>query len=162
MATERPSLKMSGGSGIGLRQIQCATLGTFVAAPDSGRGSSSFRKKRHMSGRTVLSACLLSVLTLIGAAPAAAQAGTVAIGGSTDTSIAAAPQITLVVGSVLSPPHVVTGADGRQHLAHELLLTNTAFFPIALTRLDTVDPATGAILESLRGSGLAARVKRPE
>jgi hypothetical protein len=44
----------------------------------------------------------------------------------------------------------------RQHLAHEVLLTNTAFFPIALKRLDTVDPATGAILESLRGAALTA------
>jgi hypothetical protein len=116
-----------------------------------------------MSGPRTVPAYLLSVLIAMSCvASAVAQARAAAVGGSTGRSAAAAPKITLVVGRVLSAPHVVTGADRRLHLAHEVLLTNTAFFPIALKRLDTVDPATGAILESLRGANLAARVKRPE
>jgi hypothetical protein len=116
-----------------------------------------------MSGARAASAYLLSLVVAFGCVAAAfSPAGATAVSGSADGSAAAGSKITLVVGQVLSAPHVVTGADRRQHLAHEVLLTNTSFFPIGLKRLDTVDPATGAILESLRGAGLARRVKRPE
>jgi len=56
----------------------------------------------------------------------------------------------------------VVGADGRRHLAHELQLLNAAFFPVTLRRLDTLDAATGAVLQSLTGPALAAVIKRPE
>src|SRR5689334_9807335 len=68
---------------------------------------------------------------------------------------------TLVVGSVLAPPHVVRGADNRQHLAYELQLLNVAPFPVTLTRIDTLSD-TGAVLATVRGAALAAVVKRPE
>ena len=93
---------------------------------------------------------------------ALARAAPVAAPPANAPSPATRAQLTLVVGTVLSPPHVVLGADNRQHLAHELQLLNTAPFPIKLKRLDTIDPATGAVLQSLRGAGLAALVKRPE
>src|SRR4051794_4042162 len=116
-----------------------------------------------MSGYRAASAYLMSLVMALGCVTCSvALAGAATINGSTGRSAAAGAKITLVVGRVLSAPHVVTGADRRQHLAHEVLLTNIAFFPIALKRLDTIDPATGAILESLSGAALAARVKRPE
>lgn len=77
-------------------------------------------------------------------------------------SAAAGGQLTLVVGSVLDAPHVVVGADNRQHLAHELQLLNSAFFPVTLKRLDTIDATTGTVLQSLRGAALTAVIKPPE
>src|SRR3954447_3699424 len=116
-----------------------------------------------MSGYRAASAYLMSLVMALGCVTCSVPlAGAATINGSTGRSGAAGANMTLVVGRVLSAPHGVTGADHRQHLAHEVLLSNTAFFPLALDRVDTVDPATGAILESLRGAALAARVKRPE
>jgi hypothetical protein len=69
---------------------------------------------------------------------------------------------TFVVGTVISAPNVVRGADHRQHLAYELQLLNTAFFPVSLTRLDAMDSSTGARLATRQGTELTALVKRPE
>jgi Peptidase family M23 len=110
---------------------------------------------RIVSAAVAVAAVAVAPLALAGAAPVAATPANA-------PSPAMRAQLTLVVGSVLSPPHVVLGADNRQHLAHELQLLNTAPFPIKLKRLDTIDPATGAVLQSLRGAGLTALVKRPE
>jgi hypothetical protein len=117
-----------------------------------------------MARRRLFDVRILSAVVAVAAAtvvPAAAASG------PATTTAAAAPSpagavLTLVTGSVLSAPHAVVGADNRQHIAHELQLLNNAPFPVALKRLDTIDPATGAVLQSLRGSALAAVVKRPE
>jgi hypothetical protein len=69
---------------------------------------------------------------------------------------------TFVVGSVMYPPNVVHGADHHQHLAYELQLLNTGFVPVGLNRVDTIDPASGAVLASRQGAELSALVKRPE
>ncbi len=42
----------------------------------------------------------------------------------------------------------MVGADNRKHLAYELQLLNNVPFPVALKRLDNVDPATGAVLRA--------------
>jgi hypothetical protein len=105
----------------------------------------------------VLSAVLLAASTVT---PASAT-GTAPAGGH-----AAPPNLseafTLVVGTVLAPPHVVLGADNRQHLAYELQLLNVAPFPVTLARIDTLDSDTGAVLATVRDAALAALVKRPE
>jgi peptidase M23-like protein len=110
---------------------------------------------RIVSAVVAVAAVAVTPLALAGAAPVAATPANA-------PSPATRAQLTLVVGTVLSPPHVVLGADNRQHLAHELQLLNTAPFPVKLKRLDTIDPATGVVLQSLRGAGLTALVKRPE
>jgi hypothetical protein len=69
---------------------------------------------------------------------------------------------TFVVADVVSLPRVVRGADGRRHLPYELRLLNTAFWPVAVRRLDTLDARTGAVLASRSGAALTALVKRPE
>ena len=109
---------------------------------------------RTVSAAVAIAAAVVTPVALAGAPLAATPVGT--------PSRPTPAQLTLVVGTVLSAPHVVLGADNRQHLAHELQLLNTAPLPIALKRLDTIDPATGAVLQSLRGAGLTALVKRPE
>jgi hypothetical protein len=86
-------------------------------------------------------------------APAGMSASSTAVTGG---------RLTFVTGTLLSPPHVVLGADNRQHLVHELQLLNNAPIPVALKRLDTIDPTTGAVLQSREGDALAAVVKRPE
>ena len=69
---------------------------------------------------------------------------------------------TLVVGTVLSRPNVVLGADHRRHLAYELQLLNVAPFPVRLDRIDTLDAKTGDVLATRRGAALTAVVERPE
>lgn len=64
-------------------------------------------------------------------------------------------EYTFLVASPLSAPNPVTGADGRVHLAYEILVTNPSHIYIGLDKLEAVDSA-GAALATLEGDGLAA------
>src|SRR3954452_1490845 len=121
--------------------------------------------------RTILGGCFAVVS--LAAAPALlasatttpATVTTASQGARARPTVAGPPRtsvLTVVVGTVLSPPRPVIGADGRRHLAHELQLLNAGFFPVTLRRLDTLDAAIGAVLQSLNGPALAAVIKRPE
>jgi hypothetical protein len=97
--------------------------------------------------------------TVFAAVPALVITALLGFGHSSDRPPEA---FTFVVGSVMYPPNVVHGADQHQHLAYELQLLNTGFVPVGLDRVDTLDPASGAVLASRQGTELTALVKRPE
>jgi Peptidase family M23 len=72
-------------------------------------------------------------------------------------AIAAAEQFTPVTASVVAPPQPVLAADGRRHLAYELLLINRSFNPPAEVTLWSVKAlAGGKVVGSLSGRNLAA------
>jgi hypothetical protein len=104
----------------------------------------------------VLSAVLVAASTV---APASATSAP-ADGHAAPPNLSEA--FTLVVGTVLARPNVVLGADDRQHLAYELQLLNVAPFPVTLTRIDTLDSDTGAVLATFGDAALTALIKRPE
>jgi len=105
---------------------------------------------------------VLSVVLVAAGTVTTASATGAAPAGGLDPQPNLSEAFTLVVGTVLAPPNVVLGADNRQHLAYELQLLNVAPFPVTLTRIDTLDPDTGARLATVRDAALAALVKRPE
>ena len=59
-------------------------------------------------------------------------------------------------GTPLAKPHPVVGADGRRHLVYELQLINSTTAAITVTRVKTVDPATGRVLDTLDADAVAA------
>lgn len=68
---------------------------------------------------------------------------------------------TPVVASVVAPPEPVEAADGRVHLAYELLLINRSFLPPAKATLKRVQVlAGGKVVHSLAGKRLEAVTAR--
>jgi hypothetical protein len=63
--------------------------------------------------------------------------------------------ITGLIASPLAEPHPVVGADGRRHLVYELQLINPTSAAVTVTRVETVDPATGRILATLDANAVA-------
>jgi hypothetical protein len=72
----------------------------------------------------------------------------------------AAPQLeqyTPLAASVLTKPHPVRGADGKIHLAYELLLINPLNQPVTVERVEVLDPrGSGRVLADLAGPSLGA------
>ena len=60
--------------------------------------------------------------------------------------------------STMNPPNPVLGADGRNHLAYELLVTNASRVFVTLDRIETV--SAGKTLATLEGEGLSAMIER--
>lgn len=86
---------------------------------------------------------LILVLAAGLALPAAAQS---LKPGETLSSVAVAP---------IAAPRPVLGADGRTHLAYEIMVTNVSHLFVTLDKVESVDPA-GAVLATLEGDRLAA------
>jgi Peptidase family M23 len=62
-----------------------------------------------------------------------------------------------MVASALATPQPVLGADGRIHLAYELLLLNVSPFSVHIDSLNTVDAGNeNRVLSTLTGAALAA------
>lgn len=61
-----------------------------------------------------------------------------------------------VVVSVIAPPVPFAGADGRTHLAYEILVTNQSAFPVRLESVETLDASSDAVVATLRGADLEA------
>ena len=59
--------------------------------------------------------------------------------------------------SMLAPPNPVLGADGRVHLAYELMASNTSGLFITLDKVEAVD-ADQHVLGTLAGPALLAMV----
>ena len=57
--------------------------------------------------------------------------------------------------STISPPNPVLGADGRVHLAYELMVSNPGHVFVGLDRLEALGP-DGDSLWSVEGDALAA------
>ena len=61
-----------------------------------------------------------------------------------------------LIASPLAKPHPVVGADGRRHLVYELQLINSTSAAVTVTKVETVDPATGRVLATLNADAIAA------
>lgn len=64
-----------------------------------------------------------------------------------------------IVIAPISDPNPVAGADGRIHLAYELLVTNPSRLFVTLDKVEALD-AAGAVLSTMEGDALAAMVER--
>ena len=59
----------------------------------------------------------------------------------------------------LTSPNPVLGADDKVHLAYEIVLVNMAPGDIGLKKVETLDAASGAVLGTMEGDGLAQMLK---
>src|SRR5262245_58208663 len=62
---------------------------------------------------------------------------------------------------VVTPFHhamAVRGDDGKDHVEYDLLLVNTFTAPVAVTKVEVLDPA-GAVLDTFSGDRLAAAMQ---
>jgi hypothetical protein len=101
----------------------------------------------------MLAASMMAIATPTGGAAAPARRSPITT---------ARDVFTFVVATVMYAPSAVLGADHRRHIAYELQLLNTGFIPVGLQRVDTLDPATGAVLATREGATLTGLIKRPE
>ena len=62
-------------------------------------------------------------------------------------------EITPLAGSVLARPRPVTGADGLEHVAYELLLHNPYSLLVTVEKLETLDE-DGDVLVTLEGAAI--------
>ena len=67
--------------------------------------------------------------------------------------------ISSVAVSPISVPNPVTGADGRVHLAYELMVVNSSRLFVTLDKVEAVD-ATGRRLWGLEGDALAVMIEQ--
>src|SRR5215212_10458969 len=58
---------------------------------------------------------------------------------------------------VLDPPQPVKGSDGKYHLVYELVLTNTSPGTATVESVETIDPKSGKVVDTLAGAEVAAR-----
>jgi hypothetical protein len=61
----------------------------------------------------------------------------------------------IVVG-VIAPPLPFAGADGRTHLAYELVVTNQSAYPVRLESVEVLDASGDAVVATRRGADLEA------
>ena len=59
----------------------------------------------------------------------------------------------------LTSPNPVLGADGKVHLAYEVVLVNMAPGDVGLKKVETLDAASGAVLGTMEGDALAQMLK---
>ncbi|MFZ0397977.1 MAG: M23 family metallopeptidase [Methyloceanibacter sp.] len=59
----------------------------------------------------------------------------------------------------LTSPNPVLGADGKVHLAYEIVLVSMAPADIGLKKVETLDAASGAVLGTMEGDALAQMLK---
>ena len=64
-----------------------------------------------------------------------------------------------LVATPLTSPNPVLGADDKVHLAYEMVLLNMAPGDIGLKKIETLDAASGAVIGTLEGDGLAQMLK---
>lgn len=103
------------------------------------------------------SAMVVSLL----AVAATAVTSSAASGGIEPPRSSAPPSevFTTIVASPLAAPHPVLGADGRRHLAYELQLINPFELAVTITRVETIDPATGDVLAVLEDDAVATHMQ---
>ena len=58
---------------------------------------------------------------------------------------------------VLDPPEPVKGTDGKYHLVYELVLTNSSPGTATVESIQTIDPKSGEVVDSLARAEVAAR-----
>jgi Peptidase family M23 len=92
--------------------------------------------------------------TLTGAASAAGPTRSTASGQPAEEALSP------LLASVVAAPRPVLGADDRQHLAYEILLTNPASFnkdtfAVTVAKVEAIDPDRDVVVGTLEGSALA-------
>ena len=58
---------------------------------------------------------------------------------------------------VLDPPQPVKGTDGKYHHVYELVLTNTSPGTATVESVETIDPKSGEVVDTLAGAEVFAR-----
>jgi hypothetical protein len=112
--------------------------------------------QRPSRARVVVAAVgLLAAVSLLGTASGSA-AGTPLAAKPRASATARTEVITGLIASPLATPHPVVGADGRRHLVYELQLINVTSAAVTVTKVQTVDPATGRVLATLDADAVAA------
>ncbi len=118
------------------------------------------RRVLAVAAALVLSAGVLAGCTgSTGSSKRASASGTAPSSGSPSAppgGIAPDTRFTALSASFLTTPAVVTGTDGKTHLAYELLLTNASALPVMVNRIDVQDAANHRALLSLNKARLAA------
>jgi hypothetical protein len=110
--------------------------------------------RRRRGRRTAVLLAVLAVAALVGTPAASAQAP-VDEGVSVQTD--AATVLSPLSVRTLAQPVPVVGADGRRHLAYELVLANAGSDPVTI---DTVTVRSGGrVLDTLQGDGLSSMVR---
>jgi hypothetical protein len=64
-----------------------------------------------------------------------------------------------LVATPLTSPNPVLATDGKVHLAYEIVLMNLAPAEVTLKKVETLDAASGAVIGTLDGDGLAQMLK---
>ena len=63
--------------------------------------------------------------------------------------------------SVISPPHAVTGTDGRRHLVYEIQVVNTSRLNIRVKSISVLNGASGAKIKTFAGKAIAPVMSTP-
>jgi hypothetical protein len=79
--------------------------------------------------------------------------------GAASPSIAAEEVLAPLVAMPVAQPRPVLLADGKQHIAYELVLLNMAGAPVALKKIEALDGGSAAVLYTLDGDALAQMFK---
>ena len=115
--------------------------------------------RRRPAAVVKLSALLIAVLTATGilaCAPPPATPASPAVGSNAlPPGPRSEPQDAAITVSAPHPPMSVPGSDGRQHVEYDLVVTNTAATPAALTVVE-VRAADGRLVLRLDGPALVA------
>jgi Peptidase family M23 len=107
---------------------------------------------------------IIALVTLLAAGPfGPALTGAASAAGPTRSTAASQPAeeaLSPLVASVVAAPRPVLGADHRQHLAYEIMLTNpgsagSASFAVTIAKVETIDPDRDVVVGTLDGSTLA-------
>ena len=121
---------------------------------------------RRPVGLTAAGLALTGVLLLTACTADAPDGSPTATAAATSTPVADGEDLTpdtdftaLVVTPTTTPAPVLA-TDGKVHLAYELLLTNAAPVPYALSSLEIVDPDSGDTLRTIGEDDIQREVRR--
>jgi hypothetical protein len=115
--------------------------------------------------RTLLEfSSIIALVTLLAAGPfGPALTGAASSAGPTRSTASGQPAeeaLSPLLASVVAAPRPVLGADDRQHLAYEILLTNPAsfgkaVFAVTVAKVETIEPDRDVVVGTLQGPALA-------
>lgn len=125
----------------------------------SGLRSPAPPANAHFAGhRRWWLAVLAAALVAAAATSAPARAATARGSGPRVAAANPVPTFSGLAGSFLTRPSPVRGADGRFHIAYELVLTNTTQVALDVKRVQVRDGRTHRVLLSLDGAALLSRM----
>jgi hypothetical protein len=99
-----------------------------------------------------MAGALVALVTACGNPPQVVEAA----GGAPTTPPSPPDVLTPLAGSVLARPSAVTGADGREHVAYELMLTNPLSLFVTLEKVEIIDPARHSVIASIEGDEITS------